>query len=75
MKVDKFLDAKSLACPMPIVRAKKAIQELEEGEILEVHTTDKGSKNDFAAWTKSTGHELIEVTEENDVIQFLIKKR
>lgn len=44
MKSDKVLDAKGLACPMPIVRTKKAMNELESGQILEVHATDKGAK-------------------------------
>ena len=74
MNADKVLDAKGLACPMPIVKTKKAINELASGEILEIHTTDKGAKNDLAAWAKSTGHELVEFMEENDVFKFWIKK-
>ena len=49
MKVDKVLDAKGLACPMPIVKTKKAIEDLETGQILEVLATDKGAKNDLTA--------------------------
>lgn len=60
MKSDKVLDAKGLACPMPIVRTKKAMNELESGQILEVHATDKGAKNDLTAWSKSGGHDLLE---------------
>lgn len=74
MKTDKFLDAKGLACPMPIVRAKKAIEEINSGEILEIHTTDEGSKADIAAWSQSTGHELVEQTTEDAVFKFWIKK-
>ncbi|MFT4413394.1 sulfurtransferase TusA family protein [Bacillus sp. UMB0728] len=74
MKVEKVLDAKGLACPMPIVKTKKAINEIESGQILEVHTTDKGAKSDLTAWAKSTGHELLDYKEENDVLIFLIKK-
>ena len=59
MNVDKVLDVKGLACPMPIVKSKMAINALEEGQLLEVHTTDKGAKNDFPAWAKSGGHELL----------------
>ncbi|MHA0856960.1 sulfurtransferase TusA family protein [Paenibacillus sp. CMAA1364] len=71
---DKVLDAQGLACPMPIVKTKKAINELETGQVLEVHATDKGSKADIAAWSKSGGHELLESTEENGIFKFKIKK-
>ncbi|KHF38504.1 sulfurtransferase TusA family protein [Halalkalibacter okhensis] len=74
MNSDKVLDAKGLACPMPIVRTKKALTELESGQILEIHATDKGAKNDLAAWTKSGGHELVSDTEEDGVLKFWIKK-
>ncbi|KAB8138039.1 sulfurtransferase TusA family protein [Gracilibacillus oryzae] len=74
MDVNKVLDAKGLACPMPIVKTKKAMNDLEAGQILEVHATDKGSKSDLTAWAKSGGHELIKDTEENDVLKFWIKK-
>lgn len=75
MNADKILDAKGLACPMPIVKTKKAITDLESGQILEIHTTDKGAKNDLAAWAKSGGHELMKQEEENNVLKFWIKKR
>lgn len=58
MNIAKVLDAKSLAYPMPIVKTKKAINELESGQILENLTTDKGAKNDLSTWDKSGGHEL-----------------
>ncbi|GAE95296.1 rhodanese-like domain protein [Gracilibacillus boraciitolerans JCM 21714] len=74
MESTKILDAKGLACPMPIVKTKKAMNELEIGEILEVHATDKGAKSDLTAWAKSGGHELLEDTEEDDVLKFWIKK-
>ncbi|WP_337019822.1 sulfurtransferase TusA family protein [Oceanobacillus massiliensis] len=70
----KVLDAKGLACPMPIVKTKKAMDQVNSNEILEVHATDKGAKNDLAAWAKSGGHEIIKSTEENDVLKFWIKK-
>ena len=60
MKADKVLDAKGFACPMPIVKTKKAMDEIETGQILEVQTTDKGAKSDLTAWAKSTGHELLD---------------
>lgn len=74
MEVTKVLDAKGLSCPMPIVKTKKALDELQSGDVLEVHATDKGAKNDMSAWTKSAGHELVKTEEENDVLKFWIKK-
>lgn len=74
MNANKVLDAKGLACPMPIVKTKKAIDELNTGEVLEVHATDKGAKSDLAAWAKSSGHELLQNKDENGVLKFWIKK-
>jgi tRNA 2-thiouridine synthesizing protein A len=74
MNSDKVLDAKGLACPMPIVKTKKAISELDAGNVLEVHATDKGSKADLTAWAKSGGHTLLQDTEEDGVLKFWIKK-
>ncbi|PAD37148.1 sulfurtransferase TusA family protein [Terribacillus saccharophilus] len=74
MNSDKVLDAKGLACPMPIVKTKKAINELNAGDVLEVHATDKGAKADLSAWAKSGGHDLLQDTEEDGVLKFWIKK-
>ncbi|UOQ48209.1 sulfurtransferase TusA family protein [Gracilibacillus caseinilyticus] len=74
MNVAKVLDAKGLACPMPIVKTKKAINELEAGEVLEIHATDKGAKSDLAAWAKSGGHKLLKDSEDAGVLKFWIKK-
>lgn len=74
MNANKFLDAKGLACPMPIVKTKKAISDLESGQVLEIHTTDKGAKNDLTAWASSGGHELLKIKEEKDVFKFWIQK-
>ncbi|TLS38751.1 sulfurtransferase TusA family protein [Pseudalkalibacillus caeni] len=74
MNADKLLDAKGLACPMPIVKTKKAIDELEPGQILEVQATDKGAKSDLSAWANSSGHELVDHQEEDGVYKFFIKK-
>lgn len=74
MNVDKVVDAKGLACPMPIVRTKKAMNDLESGQVLEIHTTDKGAKNDLTAWANSSGHELLDYNMDNNVFIFYIKK-
>ncbi|EIT86713.1 hypothetical protein A374_04044 [Fictibacillus macauensis ZFHKF-1] len=74
MKADLVLNAKGLACPMPIVKTKKAIHTLEPGQVLEVQATDQGAKNDLTAWCKSTGNELVDFTNQGDVLVFWIKK-
>lgn len=74
MKITKILDAKGLACPMPIVKTKKVINEIESGEILEIHATDQGAQNDLSAWAKSGGHELLKFEKENGIFKFWIKK-
>ena len=53
IKANLQLDAKGLACPMPIVKTKKAMSDLEDGQVLEVQATDKGSKADLKAWAES----------------------
>jgi tRNA 2-thiouridine synthesizing protein A len=74
MNVTKVLDAKGLACPMPIVKTKKAMKEIESGEVLEIHATDQGAKSDLTAWAKSGGHELLQHEEDNGVFKFWIQK-
>ncbi|WP_080848264.1 sulfurtransferase TusA family protein [Cytobacillus gottheilii] len=68
------LDAKGLACPMPVVKTKKAMTALEEGQVLEVLATDKGSKADLAAWANSVGHQYIGTVEDGDLLYHYIRK-
>lgn len=72
--IAKTLDMKGFACPLPIAKTAQAIRELVTGDVLEVLATDPGSVPDFDAWTASTGHQLIERTEEDGVFRFLIRK-
>lgn len=74
VNVDRMLDAKGLACPMPVVKTKKEMDQLEKGQVLEIHTTDKGAKSDLAAWARSGGHELLNHSEDGDVLKFWIQK-
>lgn len=74
IKSDVQLDAKGLACPMPIVKTKKAVNGLEDGQVLEVQATDKGSKADLAAWAKTVGHQYIGTREEGNVLYHYIRK-
>lgn len=69
-----ILDAKGLACPMPIVKTKKQMNELLPGDVLEVQATDKGSAADLAAWSKSAGHEFLGTKVEGQVLHHLIRK-
>ncbi|MGG0123616.1 sulfurtransferase TusA family protein, partial [Bacillus paranthracis] len=65
---------KGLACPMPIVKTKKAMEALQSGEVLEVHITDKGAIKDIPAWSQTSGHEVLKHTEEDGELKFWIKK-
>lgn len=74
MQADLIVDTKGMACPMPIVKAKKALEGLQPGQVMVVLSTDKGSVNDFQAWVKQTKQELIKHEEENGVYKFFVKK-
>jgi len=74
IKSDVQLDAKGLACPMPIVKTKKAMNDLTEGQILEVQATDKGSTADLKAWSESVGHQYIGTRVEDNVLLHYIRK-
>ena len=72
---DQVLDAKGLNCPLPILKAKKALKTMDGGKVLEVQSTDPGSVADFAAFCRTTGNELVEQSEEGGVWAYLIRKR
>ncbi|MFF2289975.1 sulfurtransferase TusA family protein [Peribacillus butanolivorans] len=74
IKTNSKLDAKGLACPMPIVRTKKVMNGLEAGEVLEVQATDKGSTADMKAWAESTGHQYLGTVEEGTVLKHYLRK-
>lgn len=74
MNITKTLDAKGFACPLPIVKTKKAMDTINSGEVLEVLATDKGALSDIPAWTKSGGHTILEQKTEEDVLYFYIQK-
>ena len=71
---DQVLDTKGLNCPLPILKAKKAISQMETGQILEVQSTDPGSVMDFEALCRQTGHQLLESNRVNGIYVFLLKK-
>lgn len=72
--ITKTLDASGLACPMPVVRTRQAIDSLEVGQVLEVVSTDRGSLQDIPAWTESIGHKLLDKREGDGRFTFLIEK-
>lgn len=74
IKANVTLDAKGLACPMPIVRTKKTIETLEAGQVLEIQATDKGSTADLKAWADRVGHQYIGTIEEGDVLKHYVRK-
>lgn len=76
MDFDKEVDARGLNCPLPILRAKKALAEMLPGQVVRVVATDPGSVKDFQAFTKQTGNELLRQLETQDkAFEFFIKRK
>jgi len=71
---DQTVDAKGLNCPLPILRAKKALQSIATGATLEVLATDPGSVKDFEAFCRTTGNELVESTTSGNIFRFVLRK-
>ncbi len=72
---DKLLDTQGLNCPLPILKVKKAIQDVPPGGTLEVLATDPGSVGDFTAFCRQSRNELVEQSETEGVFRFLIRRR
>lgn len=75
MNFDKELDARGLSCPMPIVKTKKALNEMASGQVLKVSSTDTGSVKDMQAFANQTGNPLIESSEEGGIFVFYLRKK
>jgi TusA-related sulfurtransferase len=75
VEVDQRVDARGLSCPLPIVKTAQAMKTMTAGQVLEVLATDPGSLKDFAAWSKSTGNDLLESTSDGAVYRFVISKK
>lgn len=71
---DQLLDAKGLNCPLPILKAKKALSALPSGGTLEVLATDPGSIKDFEAFCRTTGTELVERSDDGKVFRFVLRR-
>ena len=72
---DVELDVRQLACPLPILRAKKSLSAMNAGQVLKIVATDKGSPKDFVDFCSKTGNELLSSTERGDEFIFLIRRR
>ena len=75
MQFDKELDAKGLSCPLPILKTKKALNDLSAGQVLKIVATDPGSVKDMQAFSRQTGHALLSSTEEDNAFVFLMRKK
>jgi TusA-related sulfurtransferase len=75
MQVDKEVDARGLNCPLPILKAKKALSEMQSGQALRVVATDPGSLRDFAAFARQTGNELLEQTTQGAEFVHVLRRR
>ena len=75
MDAQKEVDARGMNCPLPILKAKKALADMSSGELLKVIATDPGSMRDFQAFARQTGNELVEQTAVNDEFIHLLRRR
>ena len=75
MEVNKELDVRGLNCPLPILRAKKALSELESGQTLRVVATDPGSVKDFQSFCRQTGNPLLSQAESPTEFTFVMQKK
>jgi tRNA 2-thiouridine synthesizing protein A len=75
MNHDKEIDTRGLNCPLPILRAKKALADVQSGQVLKIVATDPGSIKDFEAFSKQTGHPLLSQSEANGEFTFLMRKK
>jgi tRNA 2-thiouridine synthesizing protein A len=75
MNFDKELDARGLNCPLPILRAKKALTDMTSGQVLRIIATDPGAVKDFQAFAKQTGNELLSHSEADKEFTFFMKKK
>jgi len=75
MIAQKELDTRGLNCPLPILKAKKALADMHSGEVLKVLATDPGSMRDFQAFARQTGNELLEQETNNDEFVHFLRRR
>lgn len=74
-EIQQLVDARGLSCPMPIVKTAQAMKGLPSGAVVEVVATDPGSVKDFAAWSRSTGNDLLDQSSDGSVYRFVLRKK
>ncbi|RMG20974.1 MAG: sulfurtransferase TusA family protein [Methanobacteriota archaeon] len=74
VEANEVIDTSGLNCPLPVLKAKKAIKSIDVGSVLKIIATDPGSKKDIPAWARVTGQELLEETEEGGKFVFYVKR-
>jgi tRNA 2-thiouridine synthesizing protein A len=74
IRADQVLDCSGLSCPIPVVKTSKAIKKMDVGQILQMIATDHGAPADMDAWTRQTGHEMLESYQENGKYIFFFRK-
>jgi TusA-related sulfurtransferase len=75
MNIDKEIDTRGLNCPLPILKAKKALADMQSGQLLKVVSTDAGSMRDFQAFAKQTGNELVQQSEAGSEFIHVLRRR
>jgi tRNA 2-thiouridine synthesizing protein A len=75
LDITQHVDARGLSCPMPIVKTAQAVKTVPSGGLIEVLATDPGSVKDFAAWSRTTGNELLEQSADGGVYRFVLRRK
>jgi tRNA 2-thiouridine synthesizing protein A len=75
LSIDREVDARGLNCPLPILRTKKALNDMKSGQVLRILATDPSALRDFQAFAKQTGNELLQHVEQDGVFSFLVRRR
>lgn len=74
INADKVLDCSGMLCPMPVVKTSKAIRDVSVGQVLKMIATDPGAPSDMQAWSRQTGHDLLQSTEEDGKYVFYLRR-
>lgn len=70
----ELVDARGLVCPMPTIRLGQAIRKVDIGDVVELWTDDPGSQENMAAWTRNTGHELVDQSVDGEIFKYRVKR-
>jgi tRNA 2-thiouridine synthesizing protein A len=74
-QIDKELDCIGMICPLPVLRTKKALSDMQTGQVLKIRATDRGAEHDIPMFAKQTGNELISTEVSDDIFIFYLKRR